>query len=98
VGDGTYILTADTIYTGPGGSVGPTGVVNASALKIQGNTFEVVRNGQTFSGTFTTQSTTLTLNIQCPGATTTPAQFTATAGALKIYDDDQSNIDTYTKQ
>jgi len=98
IADGTYIYTADTVYTNPGGSTGETGVTHQGAIKITGSTFEGIRDGQGFSGTLSTQGTTLTLMIACPGTDSPEMQYTATPTTLQLYDDDLTNIDTFTKQ
>lgn len=38
--DGTYYLTAENVYTGPGGASGPTGVTVANVVVIQGGTVQ----------------------------------------------------------
>ena len=86
--DGTYVLTKDTIFTGPGGTTAATGVTTQEIQSFSGTTFAVLTQAAApaaaagASGTFATSSvtndagstigSTLTITIACP----TPATIT----------------------
>jgi hypothetical protein len=71
--EGTFELTSDTVYTGPGGETGGTGVTRQVTMALSaGGTLEVVQLNSGVqarrSFTISTASTDLTLSQTCPGS------------------------------
>ena len=87
--DGTYVLTAVTEYSGPGGSTGPTSTSTSLLLTISGNTMQQVGRigGQErrYTTLISTSGTTLTGTDTCPEPNTLQVQYTATASELRVY-------------
>ncbi len=82
-GDGTYVLTASSIYTGPGGASGPTGLsvqwtevwsgVTASGGNYQRVNVSSTSIPYTESGAFTVSGTMLTVTPSCPDSRSSTA-------------------------
>lgn len=90
--DGTYVVTASTIYTGVGGLTGPNGsMVQATSVNSAGTYQYVDEGGGTVNrsiGTFSTGATDITITQTCPDPTQlTFTRFDASATTLTIYDD-----------
>ncbi len=106
IADGTYTLTAATIYTGPGG---PTGASGSSKVTVQisGTTIQVVTDGSppTKTVTLATSGSTLTASDTCPDTSVTHGSYTATAATLLIFLDGGTDdagartlVETFTRQ
>lgn len=105
VSEGTYVITAVTAYTGPGGATGPkTGTTMQQTMRLSAGGFEIVRiqNGgaeKRSSGTYTASGTTFTLGGTCPTASSVPVEYDATATTLRIsLGSTIKEILTYTKK
>ena len=90
IADGTYVLTALTEFTGPGGATGGTGVTASVVLAIAGTTMQEVgrTNGQDtrYTTTITTSGATMSTMDTCPAPMTDGNLYTATPTELRIYD------------
>lgn len=91
--DGTYELTAATVYVGAAGTPGPTGQQIQGALRIAGAAFERVQRQGTAgatpeevrsSGTLSANGTTLTLRTSCPLAAQDQATYSVVANTLVV--------------
>jgi hypothetical protein len=104
IADGTYVLTAVTLYTGGGGPAGSSGVSASVVLTIAGTTMEQVGrfNGQDVRSTATLMAsgTTLQRTGTCPTAMTDWLLYTATATELRLYtaSEEFALVQTYTRQ
>jgi hypothetical protein len=100
--DGTYDLKEFRIY--PPGSV--DAYIRHETLKFAGNKVESAgvsssdNKEKTASGTFTTANSTITFMITCPGTTSLPIPYTATATELWLFDTSPGNMEVhvYTKR
>jgi hypothetical protein len=106
IADGTYWLTAATIYTGEGDAPGPGGA-GQTTIRITGSTMDVAASGTppTRTLTLTTSGTSITAADTCPDTDTSQATYSATATALVFIlpggTDDAGTrtvVETYTKQ
>jgi hypothetical protein len=111
--DGTYVLTKDTVYTGPGGTTGSTGVQQQAIQRFAGSAIEVVVSQppnptEALSGTYATASVTndagtstptrISFLFTCPaGAPTSTFSYTATGTTLLEFVS-ASEVLTYTAQ
>jgi hypothetical protein len=90
IADGTYVLTAVTAFTGPGGATGDTGVMASAVLVIAGTTMQQVGriNGQEsrYTTTITTSGTRVSTMDTCPAPMADAHPYTATSTELRIYD------------
>jgi hypothetical protein len=87
--DGTYVLTSETTYTGPGGATGTTGTQTVT-IQITGNTIQVAKDFDPPTSTYTlsTSGTTFSTTGVCPPGvgplagsyTATPTSFTVLLG------------------
>jgi hypothetical protein len=73
IADGTYFMTALTVYTGSGGASGPDGNSDQQTAQFTGSTMtlQIVDQGggcqpQTMTGTLSFSGTQLTLTTTCP--------------------------------
>jgi hypothetical protein len=107
---GTYVLSALTIYTGPGGASGPVAgsPVAAETLVLANGTFAVsvvfTANMQTMdfyeAGTYSTVGTTVTFDETCPmSAAGMPSDYSATPSQIRFVAmlNGQSNESVYDK-
>ncbi|HEY6463794.1 MAG TPA: hypothetical protein VIY73_26675 [Polyangiaceae bacterium] len=106
IADGTYWLTAATIYTGDGDAPGPSGSAHTT-VRIAGTTMDVAASGTppTRTLTLTTNGTSITAADTCPDTETSQATYSATATTLVFIlpggSDDAGTrtvVETYTKQ
>jgi hypothetical protein len=93
---GTYDLTVQTLYTGRGGSTGPTGGDARSSLRYTaggGMEANISANGfiNIWSGTVATESESLITDFACPEMQTEFNPYTATETELRIYLPDGAN-------
>jgi hypothetical protein len=76
--DGTYFVTAYQQYTGTAGASGPTGVTYQGTNVVAGGTYNSVTHTSSnpvdasFSGTFKTSGTGITIQQTCPSPQTAP--------------------------
>ena len=75
--DGVYHATSWTMFTGPGGNTGPTGVTKVSTLELAGSVYQIVSvvtmanvpaGEQRQGGSFTTNNGDIMLVPSCPAA------------------------------
>ncbi len=90
--DGTYVVTASTIYTGVNGVTGPNGaMVRATSVNSAGAYQYIDDGGGTVNrsaGTYSTTTTNITIVQTCPDPTQlTFTRYDASPTALTIYDD-----------
>jgi len=69
--DGTYFVTAATVYAGPGGMTGPTGTTYQFTTHISANTYDAIESvtggaASVFSGTFAINGTSAQILQTCP--------------------------------
>jgi len=85
VADGTYLLTDVTIYTGPGGPVGPGGTARTT-VQITGATVQVANAGEPATRTVLLQTSgaTFTSTDTCPDMTILRGGYTATTTTFAI--------------
>jgi len=104
--DGTYVLSAAVIYTGPAGPTGPSGT-SQTMIQITGSTIQVVSTGEppTRTVTFTTSGTSLDSVDTCPDTDTRPGSYTATPTTFVVALDGGTDdagartlVETFTKQ
>lgn len=104
--DGTYAMTAATIYTGPNGPSGPSGM-SQTTIQVTGSTIQIVSNGQppTRTVTLATSGTSFTATDTCPDSKVTHGSYTATATSILIFLDGGTDdagartvVETFTKQ
>lgn len=105
VAEGTYVVTAVTAYTGPGGATGPkTGTTMQQTMRLAAGAFDIVRiqNGGTekrSSGAYSTSGTAFTLGGTCPTTSSVPVEYDATPTTLRIsLGSTIKEILTYTKK
>jgi hypothetical protein len=93
VAEGTYELTAASIYVGAGGTPGPTGIQIQGALRLQGGTFvrvhERALQGQPpqearTSGSFASGGTTFSLATDCPSVAADDLSYSVVANTLVL--------------
>jgi hypothetical protein len=106
--DGTYTLTSQTIYTGPGGATGPSTTTLTTTISIQGSTFQVSKDTSPPTSTymFAPTGTTYVATGECPDLVgNIVGSFTAMATtfvvSLEAPGDDggaPTTVDTFTKQ
>jgi hypothetical protein len=104
--DGTYVLSAAVIYTGPAGPAGPSGT-SQTTLQITGSTIQVVSTGDplTRTVTFSTSGTSIDSVDNCPDTDTRPGSYTATPTTFIVELDGGTDdagartlVETFTKQ
>jgi hypothetical protein len=105
--DGTYVLTAETQYTGDGGATG-TGGSQSITIRIQGSLFQVAKdsNPPTSTYAFAPTGTTYTATGQCPPTlgdivgsyTATSTTFVASLAAPGGDGGPPVTVETFTKQ
>jgi hypothetical protein len=104
IADGTYDLSALTVYTGVGGSTSPIASTAHVVLVISGNTMQQVGavDGvpRSYTTTFTVSATTITTTDTCPSPVTSRHQFSASPTDLRVYDPGSGKMleQTYTKR
>ena len=110
--DGTYHVTANSIYTGPGGGSGPTGASIRNTFDfrtgvLQGVTWYVGRGERRFTAAFSASGTWLSLAPLCGEVEEGNFGFTASGGELRIIaanpfypasSTDQGAVTTLTRQ
>lgn len=94
--DGTYVLTAMNLYTGPNGMNGPAGIQSKLTMAFSGGAYtqssETILGGfppqiDGISGMFATAGTSLTLTRTCPPPTkVVSGTYTLSGDVLMIYD------------
>jgi hypothetical protein len=95
IADGTYYVTAWTVYTGAGGASGPTGSTTQFTNVLKSGTYQFVEfisgsnpSSLVQNGTFSTSGSSITIQGTCPsGLGTSP--YTA-------FDNDGTNVTIYT--
>jgi hypothetical protein len=105
IADGTYVLTSAVSY---GASTGAAGQTQRITLTFSGGNFTLVQdegadcNGvPTGSGTYSTSSDTLILDLTCPLKANQSASYTATATTLSYSfngTDGSGVVETFTKE
>lgn len=104
--DGTYAMTAASIYTGPNGPSGPSGMAQTT-IQVSGTTIQIVEVGQppTRTVTLATSGTSFTATDTCPDAKVTQGSYTATPTSILIFLDGGTDdagartvVETFTKQ
>lgn len=105
VAEGTYVVTAVTAYTGPGGATGPkTGTTMQQTMRLAAGAFDIVRvqNGgaeKRSSGAYSTSGSAFTLGGTCPTTSSVPVEYDATGTTLRIsLGSTIKEILTYTKK
>jgi hypothetical protein len=85
IADGTYEMTAVTIYTGADGPTGASGTAQTTVV-VSHDTFQVVNSAEppTRTVTLATSGSEFTATDTCPDSTVTTGTFTATATSLII--------------
>jgi hypothetical protein len=85
IANGTYLLTAATIYTGPDGPTGNSGTAQVTVL-IDGAMVQMVSSGQppTRTVTLATTGTSFTSTDTCPDTSSATGSYTATPTTLAI--------------
>ncbi|HEX7478680.1 MAG TPA: hypothetical protein VF331_12800 [Polyangiales bacterium] len=90
IADGTYVLSAATLYTGPGGSTAASGGAFSGVFQIKGTTMlqvgTVSGKEERYVTTFTTSGTTLSTNDTCPVAKSETHSFSANPTGFTVYD------------
>ncbi len=89
--DGTYVVSASTVYTGVGGQTGSTGVVYQATSVNSAGTYQFVDQGggsvQRSRGTFVVSGNDINITQTCPDPTSlTYTKLDASATAFTIYD------------
>jgi hypothetical protein len=107
IAEGTYVLTSETVYTGPGGATGP-GSTQSITIRIQSGTIEVAKDTDPPTSTYmlAPTGTTYVATGQCPpmlgdivgSYTATTTTFVASLGAPGGDGGTPTNVDTFTKQ
>jgi hypothetical protein len=107
IAEGTYVLTGETIYTGPDGGTGP-GSTQSITIRIQSGTIEVAKDTSPPTSTYllAPTGTAYTATGQCPpllgniagSFTATTTTFVASLGAPGGDGGPPTNVDTFTKQ
>ncbi len=112
IADGTYVLSKDTIFTGPGGTTGATGVTTQEVQSFGGTRFELLSQSAApapavdVGGTFTISSVTsdagtstgftLTFTLTCPTARTTQRSYSVVNGTTLLEFVGANEVLTYT--
>lgn len=85
IADGTYVARNATIYTGAGGTSGPTGSTLQMTVAIAGSLSETVTNGVASSSKMTTSGNQLTYETTCPAERVSHVEYSATPTSLTIH-------------
>jgi hypothetical protein len=106
--DGTYFLTASTVYTGTSGPTGPTGEMRRATLQLTGDAYLYSSddNGVPYqqTGTIAPSGTTINGAVSCPSGKTDPfASYSITSTGFIEYAPNYSGTPatlahTFTKQ
>jgi hypothetical protein len=97
---GTYVRTATTIYTGPGGPTGPVGIALRESGRYNGNgtvdTILTTNLDVSQSLSYTTNGSTITFTGTCPAGSNSPfdAYTVVNATTLQLFDNDSSSVVT----
>lgn len=85
--DGTYFVTAATIFTADAGVTGPTGALIRQTNVIAGKTFEIASGSLSQTGSFTTNGTAIEIKINCPVGTPAPpfVTYDADGHVVRVY-------------
>ncbi len=85
--DGTYVLTRAVLYTGDGGTSGPTAQTAGLTIRMAGGVAEIVADGGRThaTATFAVSGTTLTTHQTCPSPRDQTVGFTAAADTLVVF-------------
>lgn len=91
--DGTYFVTAATIYAGPGGATGPTGTTYQFTSHVSGMTYDAIESitggkASVSSGTLVTSGTNVTVQQTCPATDAGPStlnQFSSDGTTVTLY-------------
>jgi len=86
IADGTYTMTAATIYTGVGGPSGPAGDGQVT-IQITGSTIQVVTSGAApnhLTTTLMTSNTSFTRTDTCPDTMMQSGSYTATPTTFTV--------------
>lgn len=85
--DGTYFVTAATIFTADAGATGPTGALIRETNVIAGETFQIASGSLSQTGSFSTNGSAINVAIHCPAGT--PAQpfvtYDANGRVIRVY-------------
>lgn len=93
---GVYALTGAFVYTGVGGSSGPTGNQYQETVSFDGSAFADVAaagivdagtlgSNALASGTYTQSGTQLTLTTTCPSGAIRTVPYTSTGNTIRLY-------------
>ncbi|MDB5214662.1 MAG: hypothetical protein JWO86_2589 [Myxococcaceae bacterium] len=105
--DGTFDLTAFSVFVGVAGTAGPTGITARSTIRITGSKIEqIIEIGgtgktttvSTTSGTFTATGATFAETDLCPAGAARQLQFTAMDPLLTLTDLTTKEAFTFTKR
>jgi hypothetical protein len=85
IADGTYFLTALTVYTGDGGAAGPGGS-NSTTIEVDGTTIQIAMMGANGTATemVTTSGSSFTDTRTCPAPATRMGAYSATATTFTV--------------
>ena len=85
--DGTYFVTAATIFTADAGATGPTGALIRETDVISGTTFQIASGSLSQTGSFTTNGTAIAIAITCPPGTPAPpfVAYDANGRVITVY-------------
>jgi hypothetical protein len=90
IAEGTYELSALTLYTGPGGSTTAPGGTFSAVFEISGNTMQQVGSEdgveKRYTSTFTISGSTVSTVDSCPVSDSSTHSLSATPTELRIYD------------
>jgi hypothetical protein len=86
IANGTYAMTAVTIYTGPEGPTGASGTAQTT-IEVTGDTIQMVGSGQPLTRTVTlvTSGVTFTATDSCPDTQVSQGGYTATPTTLTVF-------------
>lgn len=85
--DGTYVLTRAVLYTGDGGTSGPTAQTAGLTIRMAGGVAAIVADGGRThaTATFAVSGTTLTTHQTCPSPRDQTVGFTAAPNTLVVF-------------
>jgi hypothetical protein len=95
IANGTYVATTATLFTGSGGTSGPTGKHVQMTVLIDGAHATTVFDAVTREATITRDGTNLHADSICPSKDTDDTAYTATPTTLSIYIVDSKGTRVY---
>ncbi len=95
IANGTYDATTATLFTGPGGTSGPTGKHLQMTVRIDGGSATTAVDGVTSEAAITLDGTNLHSDSICPSKQAYDTAYTATPTTLSIYVVDSKGTRVY---